>query len=485
MEVAAYQPYIDPDYDSLIERIYPARVCIDNETCRDCTLVKVDSANKHGILLEMVQVLTDLDLVISKSYISSDGGWFMDVFHVTDQLGNKLTDKSLILYIQQALCATRRGGLSKEIQGSSQRKHFGPRHVSSEHTVLEMTGTDRPGLLSEMSAVLAELACHIATVVAWTHHTRAACIFYVEDGVKGGPITDPERLAQIEEQLENVVEAHHAEGERRSVRLMAPVVGRMHTERRLHQLMFADKDYEQCSCCRSSSCGGGGTRGRYKHRNGCERAHVLIESWKDKGYSVVNVQSRDRPKLLFDTVCVLTDMQYVVFHASVSSEGSLANQEYFIRHRDGCTLDSETEKRKLAQCLLAAVERRASHGLRLEVSTQNRPGLLSDVTRVFRENGLSITRAEVGIHGERAIGSFYVTEASGNDVNLSTVELVKKEIGGSVSIVNMSSGVSTPQGPLSAGLISRSGDEKPRLSLRSLIWSQLERFSSNFGPIRL
>lgn len=40
--------------------------------------VQVDSANKHGILLEMVQVLTDLDLVISKSFISSDGGWFMD-----------------------------------------------------------------------------------------------------------------------------------------------------------------------------------------------------------------------------------------------------------------------------------------------------------------------------------------------------------------------------------------------------------------------
>lgn len=484
MEVAPYQPYIDPDYDSLIERIYPARVCIDNETCRDCTLVKVDSANKHGILLEMVQVLTDLDLVISKSYISSDGGWFMDVFHVTDQLGAKLTDESLILYIQQALCATRRGGLPKEQQASSQRKHFGPRHVSSEHTVLEMTGTDRPGLLSEMSAALADLACHIASAVAWTHHARAACIFYVEDGVRGGPITEPQRLAQIKERLENVVEAHHDEGEKRSVRLTAPVAGRMHTERRLHQLMFADRDYEQCRCCRRSGSRGDG----YECRNGCEEAHVSIESWKDKGYSVVNMRSRDRPKLLFDTVCALTDMQYVVFHASVSSEGSLANQEYFIRHQDGCTLDSETEKRKLTQCLLAAVERRGSHGLRLEVSTQNRPGLLSDMTRVFRENGLSITRAEVGIHGERAIGSFYVTEASGNDVNLSTVELVRKEIGGSVVIVNKSSGASTPQGPmsaLSAGLISRSGEEKPRLSLGSLIWSQLERFSSNFGPIRL
>ena len=39
---------------------------------------QVDSANKHGILLEVVQILTDLDLLILKSYICSDGGWFMD-----------------------------------------------------------------------------------------------------------------------------------------------------------------------------------------------------------------------------------------------------------------------------------------------------------------------------------------------------------------------------------------------------------------------
>ena len=36
------------------------------------------SVNRHGILLEVVQVLTDLNLVITKAYISSDGGWFMD-----------------------------------------------------------------------------------------------------------------------------------------------------------------------------------------------------------------------------------------------------------------------------------------------------------------------------------------------------------------------------------------------------------------------
>lgn len=40
--------------------------------------LQVDSLNKQGLLLEVVQVLTDMDLFISKSYISFDAGWLMD-----------------------------------------------------------------------------------------------------------------------------------------------------------------------------------------------------------------------------------------------------------------------------------------------------------------------------------------------------------------------------------------------------------------------
>ncbi|KAJ8567364.1 hypothetical protein K7X08_019572 [Anisodus acutangulus] len=125
--------------------------------------------NKHGILLEMVQVLTDLDLLILRSYICSNGGWLMDVFHVTDQLGNKITDESLINYIEQAICTSRRG--SREVQTCIGR-NVRPRHVSMEHTAIEMTGTDRPGLMSEISAVLAELGCHVSGAVAWTQSER-------------------------------------------------------------------------------------------------------------------------------------------------------------------------------------------------------------------------------------------------------------------------------------------------------------------------
>lgn len=219
------------------------------------------------------------------------------------------------------MCESRRG--SREIQTFVGRD-VRPRYVLTEHTALEMTGTDRPGLMSEISAVLAEMGCHISAAVAWTHNARAACIVYVEDDSKRGPIMDPYRVAQIQAQLENVVEAHHYNGERRSVRLSDPAASRTHTERRLHQLMAADGDYEQCCPCHEN----GNEEGEKHSQGGCYNSEtsIKIENCKEKGYSIVTVWSRDRPKLLFDTVCALTDMQYVVFHASISSHDSTSVQ---------------------------------------------------------------------------------------------------------------------------------------------------------------
>ncbi|KAK6151132.1 hypothetical protein DH2020_016064 [Rehmannia glutinosa] len=445
-----YTPYIDPDLEVLIERIHPPRVCVDNDSYPDCTLVKVDSTNKHGKLLEMVQVLTDLDLVISKSYISSDvdmssgPGWVgpdqarigpplkRAVFHVTDQQGHKLTDEGLIDYIQEASSDDAKPTIRQEVR---------PRHVSAEHMALEMTGVDRPGLMSEMSAVLAELGCHVTAAVAWTHNGRAACIIYVEDSTaaKTGPIMDPCRVAEVQAQLENVVEAHHHEDERRSVRLAAPAPGQTHTERRLHQLLAADRDYEECcSCCGGNSEGddfyvyGGCHKGQKK---GCDGTHVKIENCRENGYSIINIRSRDRPKLLFDTVCVLTDLQYVVHHAAISSHGSIAFQEYYVRHKNGQTMYSEGERRLVTKCLIAATERRASH-------------VWQNVTPV-------------------------------------TLEAIRQEIGGDIMVEDKSLGASPIVSPARSSSSSSTGvDERPRFSLGNLLWAQLERLSSNFRPIK-
>lgn len=41
----------------------------------------------------------------------------------------------------------------------------------------------------------------------------------------------------------------------------------------------------------------------------------------------------------------------------------LSSQEYFVRQKDGCILDEESEKRKLTRCLIAAIKRRVSNVL--------------------------------------------------------------------------------------------------------------------------
>lgn len=68
-------------------------------------------------------------------------------------------------------------------------------------------------------------------------------------------------------------------------------------------------------------------------------------------------------------------------------------------------------------------------GLRLELCTKDRVGLLSDVTRLFRENGLSVTRADILTQGAKALNVFYVTDTQGNPPNMKVVESMRREIG--------------------------------------------------------
>ncbi|KAJ8439726.1 hypothetical protein Cgig2_009550 [Carnegiea gigantea] len=501
-----YRPYVDPEFESLIERINPPRVCIDNDACKDCTLVKVDSANKDGILLEVVQMLTDLDLIISKSYICSDGGWLMDVFHVTDKFGNKITDHTLIHHIQQYyFCSSARNcchfvnpGWKTVKALCTKRRTIEPqacpgREVKPEckYTTIEITITDQPGLLSEVSAMLADLGCHVTTAIVWTHNHRAACIIDVEDQETGGPIIDHSRLNHIRGQLRTILEARqnsHITGAKHLVRLTV-TSPQTHTERRLHQLMLADIEDYMMHHGSWGSVDRGGISCTQDHGISCSCTRVSIESCNEKGYSVVNIISRDRPKLLFDTVCALTDMQYRVFHAAISSKRSIATQEYYVRHRYGCTLDTETERHKVTQCLIAAVERRASQGLRIDVTTEDRLGLLSNVTRVFREYGLSVSMAEVSTKGDKATGMFYVTDVSGHKINKEALEAIKREIGGSVQVYDKFLRSSTPCSSITSNsdYPKESNDIHNRstlFSLGSLLWSRLE-WISNFGSTRL
>ncbi|KAK1286001.1 hypothetical protein QJS10_CPB20g00535 [Acorus calamus] len=353
---------MEDEYTKLVRRMNPPGVLIDNDACEDATIIRVDSENKHGNILEVVQLLTDQNFIVKKGYMTSDGGWFMNVFYATDREGKKITDTRVIRYLHNSI-----------VTGSCFRPtlmdSLGVR-PSKEHTFIELTGTDRPGLLSEVCAVLTDLKCNIVNAEFWTHNTRAAAVVCITDKATGCVIDDPHRLSTIKEIICKVLGVN---SDLTSAKMMTSM-GVTHTERRLHQMLHADRDYDH-----------------------------------------VGNSKTPRP-------------QYEVFHGVVHNSGIEAYQEYYIRHVGGRWKMSEAERQCVTQCLEAAIERRDSEGLELELRTKDREGLLLDITRTFRENGVCIRRAEMSIEDGMAVDNFHVTDMLGNAVEAKEVESLCAQI---------------------------------------------------------
>ncbi|XP_037425578.1 ACT domain-containing protein ACR8-like [Triticum dicoccoides] len=393
-------------YELFVRHMNTPRVVVDNGVCETATLVQVHSARKHGVLLEAVAALSEHGVCVRKGYISSDDGrWFMDVFHVTDAAGCKVADADKLLV-----------RLESSLAAAAAAADALPRPVGCDPPakealcLLELIGVDRPGLLSEVFAVLHDLRCSTVDAKAWTHGGRVAALVFVRDEDTGAPIHDAARIRRIESRLRHVLRGG-ARGAR-TVLLDAAAVGNL--DRRLHQLLSEDRDAD-----RRAPAEGPATTA----------TAVAVQEWGERGYSVVTVSCRDRPKLLFDVVCTLTDLDYVVYHGTFDTDGDHAQQEFYIRRLDGRAISSEGERQRVIQCLEAAIERRASEGVRLELRISDRRGLLAYVTRVFRENSLSVTHAEITTRGDMAVNVFHVTDVAGRPADPKTIDEVIHGVG--------------------------------------------------------
>ncbi|XP_076888067.1 ACT domain-containing protein ACR6-like [Bidens hawaiensis] len=329
----------------------------------------------------------------------------MDVFNVVYHDGSKVRDEGVVTYVKKVLESD--AFYTPSLTGSVGLK------PSNDYTVIELVGIDRPGLLSEASAVLTNLGCNVVNAEIWTHNTRAAAVVHVTDDKTNHAVEDPKRLSAIKKLLCNVLKGSN---DLKTAKMTLSPPGLVHRQRRLHQIMFAERDYEKVE--------------KTDEKDNRLKARVTVLDCVEKDYTVVTMHCRDRPKLLFDIICTLTDMQYVVFHGVVHTGKMEAFQEYYIRHVDGSPLSSEAERERVMQCLEAAIERRTSEALELELCTADRVGLLSDITRIFRENSLCIKRAEISTEGGTAKDKFYVTDmTSNNPVDQKTIDSIRRQIG--------------------------------------------------------
>jgi [protein-PII] uridylyltransferase len=113
--------------------------------------------------------------------------------------------------IEQALSgrlrlATEIRKASRALLGRRMRAiHVPPRvvidnHASNTHTVLEVNGRDRPGLLHDVTAAISEHGLQIASAHVTTYGVRAVDVFYVKD-VFGLKVENERKLSALREAL--------------------------------------------------------------------------------------------------------------------------------------------------------------------------------------------------------------------------------------------------------------------------------------------
>ena len=73
-------------------------------------------------------------------------------------------------------------------------------HASNSHTVIEVNGRDRPGLLHDVTAAISDQGLQIASAHITTYGVRAVDVFYVKD-VFGLKVENERKLASLREAL--------------------------------------------------------------------------------------------------------------------------------------------------------------------------------------------------------------------------------------------------------------------------------------------
>jgi [protein-PII] uridylyltransferase len=140
-------------------------------------------------------------------------GMALDTFWIQDAAGGTFDAPHrlarLAVLIEQALSGRLR--LSAEIHKMSKAVlgrrlhaiHVPPRvvidnHASHTHTVIEVNGRDRPGLLHDVTAAISEQGLQIASAHVTTYGVRAVDVFYVKD-VFGLKVENERKLEQLRE----------------------------------------------------------------------------------------------------------------------------------------------------------------------------------------------------------------------------------------------------------------------------------------------
>ncbi|HEY2132707.1 MAG TPA: [protein-PII] uridylyltransferase [Acetobacteraceae bacterium] len=183
---------------------------------RAVTEVTVYAADHAGLFSRIAGALAVAGASIVDARIHTlTNGMALDTFWVQDAAGGAFDSPHrlarLYVLIEQALSGRLRLAaeirkVSRSLLGRRMRAiHVPPRvvvdnHASNAHTVLEVNGRDRPGLLHDVTAAISEQGLQIASAHVTTYGVRAVDVFYVKD-VFGLKVENERKLGQLRDAL--------------------------------------------------------------------------------------------------------------------------------------------------------------------------------------------------------------------------------------------------------------------------------------------
>lgn len=181
---------------------------------RDATEVTVHTADHPGLFAGLAGAFAMCGLsIVDAKIFTLTNGMALDVFWAQDVSGDPLSNSKrarLLVMIERALAGTPVPPEELErlkAKQSERTRHFHvpPRvlidnEASSTHTIIEVNGRDRPGLLHDVTRTLTQLGLQIANAKISTYGHKVIDVFYVKD-IFGLKITEAPKRKRIRETL--------------------------------------------------------------------------------------------------------------------------------------------------------------------------------------------------------------------------------------------------------------------------------------------
>jgi len=176
---------------------------------------------------------------------------------------------------------------------------------------------DHPGLFSRIAGGIAVAGASVegARIITLSNG-MALDIFYIRDA-RGGPLREPKRLERLRAAIENTLAGTIKPAQ--ELKKMAPTL-----PSRLDVFVVTPR--------------------------------VLIDNKASRRHTVVEVNGRDRPGLLYAVTQALTRQNLIIDSAKITTYGERAVDSFYVHDALGSKIEDETKLKRLRQRLLEALE---------------------------------------------------------------------------------------------------------------------------------